>query len=51
MKDGYHIELTDDSASLNSIIDPLYDAMQYARKNVQEHRTCLSSYCLLPCTP
>ena len=31
MKDNYHIELTDDSASLNSVNDPLYDALQYAR--------------------
>lgn len=38
MKDSYHIEITDDSASLNSVIDPLYDAMQHARENVQEHK-------------
>ena len=38
MKDNYHIELTDDSASLNSVNDPLYDALQYARENNQEHK-------------
>lgn len=38
MQDNYHIELTDDSASLNSVNNPLYDAMQYARENNQEHK-------------
>ena len=38
MKDSYHIELTDDSASLNRVNDPLCDALLYARENNQEHK-------------
>lgn len=38
MKDKYYILLTNDSSSLNSVNEPIYDALAYVRDHNQEHK-------------